>query len=75
MAELSTEKQKARMISLIGLGTSALLLVMTFSHYAKDLGLLLSSYQADEAFFYFVVVFSAIHFLGFGLNYIRKRGA
>jgi len=75
LADFATEGKKSRLISLIGLGTAAMLLLMTFSHYAKDLGELMSGYKADEAFFYFVVLFSIIHLLGFGLNYLRKRNA
>ncbi|MBK7763546.1 MAG: amino acid permease [Bacteroidetes bacterium] len=74
-ADPATDSKKGKLISLIGLGTAALLLAMTCFHYAKDLGELFSSYKSEEAFFYFVMGFAALHFIGFGLNYLKKRAA
>ncbi|HNF71651.1 MAG TPA: amino acid permease, partial [Chitinophagaceae bacterium] len=74
-ANPATESRKARIISLIALGTAAMLILMTCSHYAKDLGRLFSSYVQEEAFFYFVIIFSIIHFIAFGITYLKRRAA
>ncbi len=74
LANPTTEGKKGRFISLIGLATSVLLLLMTCMHYAKDLDILCSCFNKDEAFFYFVMVFSVLHLIGFGISYFKRRG-
>lgn len=74
-ADPATDSRKGKLISLIGLATAGVLIIMTCFHYAKDLGELFSSYKPDEVFFYFVMAFAALHFIGFGLNYLKKRTA
>lgn len=72
-ADVNTENKKAGVISLIGFATAGLLILMTCWHYAKDLGILFTSFDREEMFFYFVMVFSVIHFIGFGISYLRRR--
>ncbi len=72
-ADVNTENKKAGVISLIGFATAGLLILMTCWHYAKDLGILFTSFDREEMFFYFVMVFSIIHFIGFGISYLRRR--
>ena len=74
LADKNTEVRKGAFISMIGLGISVLLILMTCAHYAKDLGTLFTSYVADESFFYFVMVFSVLHFIAFGVSYLKRRG-
>jgi APA family basic amino acid/polyamine antiporter len=72
-ADVNTENKKAGVISLIGFATAGLLILMTCWHYAKDLSILFSSFDREEMFFYFVMAFSMIHFIGFGISYLRRR--
>lgn len=73
LAEGGTEKQKASIVSLLGVGLVLMLIVMTLFHYAKDMGALFSGFVKDEVFFYFVLLFAVIHFIGFLFGYIKNK--
>lgn len=72
LAISETEIKKVKLVSAVGLGSAALLLIMTFIHYGPHLSTLCSSFVKDEAFFYFVLVFATIESIYFLMKMFKK---
>jgi basic amino acid/polyamine antiporter, APA family len=65
LADATTHSAKSRMVSLLGLATAVLLLIFTYFHYAQI---------PMDGFCKFIIGFSAINIIGYGINYFRNKG-
>jgi basic amino acid/polyamine antiporter, APA family len=67
LADVNLEGTKSKFVSLLGLGTAALLLIFTFAHYFAGEG------APIDNFFKFIIGFSAIHIIGYLVKYFKTN--
>jgi APA family basic amino acid/polyamine antiporter len=73
LAQADTSHKKTRIVSLLGLGLAAMLMIMTLIHYAAALKEIFSSFDKNEMFFYFIFIFSMLHVLFYLIKYFRSK--
>ncbi|MBP6455884.1 MAG: amino acid permease [Chitinophagaceae bacterium] len=74
LADKNTEAQKSKIVTLVGLITTSLLLLLTYLVYFNPGHLISANFETKEldTFFKFIVIFSIGHILIYGYNFITK---